>query len=72
MSKELDHEEARIGTLVLHDNGSIYYQTVHHVSWIDDAGKRVVLQTGVINLLTETERADLQKLAARHDSKGAK
>lgn len=71
MSQELEHEESRVGAFVMHDNGSIFWNTVHHVSWIGDDGKRAFAPNLPV-LAGPDELAQCQRLAAQHDAKGAK
>lgn len=68
MSQELEHESARSGDLVAHDNGSIFWKSVHHMSWIDDDGNRQFAPMAKV-LLTTDEQAELTRLAAAVDGK---
>lgn len=68
MSQELTHETARQGDLVVHDNGSIFWKSVHHLSWIGDDGQRQTAGNASA-LLTEQEQQNLAELAAKFDRK---
>lgn len=68
MSCEIAHASARTGDLVVHDNGSIYWKTVHHMSWIDDDHQRQYAANATF-LLTSDEQVALTELAAKFDQK---
>jgi hypothetical protein len=53
----------------LHDNGSIFWNSVHHVSWISDDNQRVY-SSNISILVGPEELAICQGLANSFDSKG--
>ena len=71
MSLEIQHKDAVSGDFSLHDNGSIFWNTVHHVSWIGDDEKRAYSPNLSI-LVGPEELAMCQGLAQLFDTKGVK
>lgn len=71
MSIEIQHKDAVSGDFSLHDNGSIFWNSVHHVSWIDDDKKRVFSPT--LSILASPEEIVMcQDLAKLFDTNGVK
>jgi hypothetical protein len=66
MSHACTHDEARLGNFAIHDNGSVFWADVHHMSWIDDDNKRVYAPQLSV-LCTAEEAAQCQQLADQHD-----
>jgi hypothetical protein len=71
MSHPKQHEDATAGEFCLHDNGCVYFRTVHHMSWIDDNGVRI-FSPMLERLCAPEEIETCKQLAASHDAGSGK